>query len=161
MCGKNKELLTLVDSHSGSPPRVREKPFEVRIVKFGYGITPACAGKTLFRSWDRNCWKDHPRVCGKNYRLLIVAIHLVGSPPRVREKLFRIDHEDREIRITPACAGKTYLINQTRPLGWDHPRVCGKNVDMPALIIGCIRITPACAGKTLKDPNEIKTFLSF
>ena len=22
------------------------------------------------------------------------------------------------------------------------------------------RITPACAGKTLKDPNEIKTFLS-
>ena len=72
------------------------------------------------------------------------------------------------IRITPACAGKTYRSNRHRYRLWDHPRMCGKDrltqqseslttgspphvrerlrdAHRPRLVPG---ITPACAGKT-------------
>ena len=35
---------------AGSPPRVRGKPVAVSGIAVTYGITPACAGKTL-RKW--------------------------------------------------------------------------------------------------------------
>ena len=83
--------------------------------------------------------------------------------------------------ITPAYAGKTNCHIVISPLLKDHPRVCGKNKgDIVSDDAGAgspprmrekriqgiqrhqeSRITPAYAGKTLKDPNEIKTFLSF
>ena len=85
------------------------------------------------------------------------------------EKFDTASKADRNIRITPACAGK-------RPLGatritpaWDHPRMCGEkcmksglrvsDVGSPphvrgkaVVILLCVatyRITPACAGKSL------------
>ena len=84
-------------------------------------------------------------------------------------------------RITPAYAGKTFFLLVPRWNCRDHPRVCGKNllsysVERPIsgspprmrekhlrAVAKChiFGITPAYAGKTLKDPNEIKTFLSF
>ena len=83
--------------------------------------------------------------------------------------------------ITPAYAGKTFTSKMGNYTFRDHPRVCGKNKGdivsddagagspprmrekRPLMALGreLNRITPAYAGKTLKDPNEIKTFLSF
>ena len=83
--------------------------------------------------------------------------------------------------ITPAYAGKTSVDGPWQRAEQDHPRVCGKNKiitsksrgrsgspprmrEKPfqiAYLESSGRITPAYAGKTLKDPNEIKTFLSF
>ena len=132
-------------------------------------ITPACAGKTpLIKDLLTKSW-DHPRVCGKNYRFLVVAIHLVGSPPRVREKLTKPKAKGTGLRITPACAGKTLSESIFEVSTWDHPRVCGKNLQssrlkcwimgspprvreklgISPLIQPLYRITPACAGKTL------------
>ena len=75
-----------------------------------------------------------------------------------------------ELRITPACAGKT-MVHLERALALrDHPRVCGENRDCgklekeyrgsPPRVRGkhrasyckthLKRITPACAGKTLR-----------
>ncbi len=51
----------------------------------------------------------------------------MGSPPRVREKLFFHYKKISFIRITPACAGKTYRKKADRKWTRDHPRVCGKN----------------------------------
>ncbi len=50
----------------GSPPRVREKLIERKLIENGHGITPACAGKNISEPVDK-----HP---------------VTGSPPRVREK---------------------------------------------------------------------------
>ena len=82
--------------------------------------------------------------------------------------------------ITPACAGKTNFKDIFLFNGWDHPRVCGKNLltrrtrnscpgspprvrEKPFLNVSDGRnggITPACAGKTaslnlkLKRPED-------
>ena len=91
---------------------------------------------------------DHPRVCGKNRCLIIADLVLLGSPPRVREKLYL----------------QLYLLHFLV----DHPRVCGKNEDIkedfenklgsPPRVrekrffqnhfVKSCGITPACAGKT-------------
>ena len=75
----------------------------------------------------------------------------------------------REIRITPACAGKTPAPKQLVRRARDHPRMCGKDpvpIQRYSLRVGSPphvrerrsvllnltdlgRITPACAGKTI------------
>ena len=54
----------------------------------------------------------------------------------------------RLIRITPAGAGKTSVLDLLALSIWDHPRRCGENI--PSIICGSAstRITPAGAGKT-------------
>ena len=115
------------------------------------GITPACAGKTY-------CW-------------LVPVGSRLGSPPRVREKLIVLITEKKPVGITPACAGKTNFKDIFLFNGWDHPRVCGKNLltrrtrnscpgspprvrEKPCVVLPLplwIGITPACAGKTEYD----------
>ena len=51
-----------------------------------FGITPACAGKTVIDFVSDSQSKDHPRVCGKNLSNFASFFDVVGSPPRVREK---------------------------------------------------------------------------
>ena len=87
VCGKNKIRDVCFKILPGSPPRVREKLESIGKAAGSIGITPACAGKTfpeypaLLVTWD------HPRVCGKNQTSINANTALVGSPPRVREKL--------------------------------------------------------------------------
>ena len=134
----------------GSPPRVREKRSH-----------PFSSSK-----WSQ----DHPRVCGKNGVLSMSLKRDMGSPPRVREKLFPLLAASLYVRITPACAGKTFRPFSSNRLFRDHPRVCGKNLDTCEVVdtltgspprvrekpefyrysSRTIRITPACAGKTLR-----------
>ena len=124
---------------------------------------------------------DHPRVCGKNGFSTMGMMATMGSPPRMREKLKSSKIPSGCLRITPAYAGKTKSSLLNLVVVQDHPRVCGKNLasstgflynagSPPRMrekhvdetqFLWFNRITPAYAGKTLKDPNEIKTFLSF
>ena len=93
---------------------------------------------------------------------------IAGSPPRVREKQFGQGIPCGYFGITPACAGKTCGSQHNHAVYWDHPRVCGKNVedksekepnagspprvrekpDIVSRSFKFTRITPACAGKT-------------
>ena len=181
MCRKNSVPCANDETPSGSPPRVREKPFSCCSVIPALGITPACAGKTRRNLSASGEMGDHPRVCGKNFGILQPLAAIRGSPPRVREKLLEVFLLDKRSRITPACAGKTNRYSVSRWGSGDHPRVCGKNLHSSTVgmlsagspprvrekhtrslgVSSTQRITPACAGKTLKGPNEIKTFLSF
>ena len=119
-------------------------------------------------------------MCGKNNSTTTYRSGMTGSPPRVREKHIFKNLIQPLTGITPACAGKTKSCTKQGKLSQDHPRVCGKNdyrlpenmrqAGSPPRVREkqngesdtrvIVRITPACAGKTLKNPNEIKTFLS-
>ena len=107
VCGKNFFKVSFEILPLGSPPRVREKPPHSACVRETLGITPACAGKTkLIFMYAVKSW-DHPRVCGKNLVCTRYKFLVVGSPPRVREKLTYTNKKGERIGITPACAGKT------------------------------------------------------
>ena len=107
VCGKNYLQFKRMNRTTGSPPRVREKRIWNGNQFWYAGITPACAGKTMLSQHFQLNQQDHPRVCGKNLVALISTIFLMGSPPRVREKLFDNHMKFCVFRITPACAGKT------------------------------------------------------
>ena len=112
VCGKNPKKISLSSPRTGSPPRVREKPSRIQRVPNSRRITPACAGKTheIRASLCNN--RDHPRVCGKNFQTISVSVNILGSPPRVREKLECDAPVAINSGITPACAGKTPNLSQ-------------------------------------------------
>ena len=108
-------------------------------------------------------------MCGENLTSFKCFPCKIGSPPRVRGKPPIFTIACVYIGITPACAGKTYVIRVKLVCVQDHPRVCGENSasgSMPCRMMGSPprvrgkpphfircrcnrRITPACAGKTL------------
>ena len=86
---------------------MRGKHCKDSFVSVGIGITPACAGKTKEAKSSTVSARDHPRVCGENALSLLRVELFTGSPPRVRGKPYGVNQESKNIRITPACAGKT------------------------------------------------------
>ena len=109
VCGEKSAASIWAICARGSPPRMRGKAFRDRQVNGFDGITPAYAGKRLLHtSGDIRGW-DHPRVCGEKtgapWRWLMVT----GSPPRMRGKVHRGQHQDPRSGITPAYAGKSRL----------------------------------------------------
>ena len=66
VCGKNASSILQCLRRLGSPPRVREKLCSRRFGGGCWGITPACAGKTVIGGRTPQALWDHPRVCGKN-----------------------------------------------------------------------------------------------
>ena len=98
----------------------------------------------------------------------------LGSPPRVRGKVYSLTLWVPHGRITPACAGKSWLPLPPSAGGGDHPRVCGEKllhgqrtdftVGSPPRVRGKVLaliylllplgITPACAGKRAREPEK-------
>ena len=168
MCGEKISTLPMRRGRLGSPPRVRGKAFSMISPISRARITPACAGKSIlqlgnnFRRWD------HPRVCGEKRELDEIAEKGEGSPPRVRGKGLNWPQITPEVRITPACAGKSVSWRHGDRFRRDHPRVCGEKFQLfviynicggsPPRVRGKVLcragcpahcgITPACAGKS-------------
>ena len=113
--------------------------------------------------------QDHPRGCGENFACGAGGDVIKGSPPRMRGKPPDYHNRNRQVRITPADAGKTGKTHRERRFRRDHPRGCGENYQGFAkqnytmgspprmrgkrsgfrVDDGSIRITPADAGKTV------------
>ncbi len=71
------------------------------------GITPACAGKSEKKVPFLPPHQDHPRVCGEKARSICRPLCKMGSPPRMRGKVYvGVDGQAR-LGITPAYAGKS------------------------------------------------------
>ena len=70
-------------------------------------ITPADAGKTVYRRDSLHLRKDHPRGCGENCPLSGAHGLTLGSPPRMRGKPELANSASAAVGITPADAGKT------------------------------------------------------
>ena len=126
-CGENPLAAVRMTVQSGSPPQVRGKLPDLAIFLSRMRITPAGAGKTIFSCADTNAAKDHPRRCGENSYSNGVSRENSGSPPQVRGKLLARCFARRSFRITPAGAGKTFILQVYPRKTQDHPRRCGEN----------------------------------
>ena len=104
--GEKKRPQRLLVSCLGSPPLARGK-VEKRLRKaLRSRITPACAGKSLFRFRKYNLSEDHPRLRGEKYAYGVSSVPYLGSPPLARGKAFFLLFGRFLLGITPACAGK-------------------------------------------------------
>ena len=109
-------------------------------------------------------------MCGEKSTSTISTAQTAGSPPHVRGKDSYHMKGMAADRITPACAGKSAILDFSLLLSRDHPRMCGeklkrlrkayKSKGSPPHVRGkgigfwlrliLFGITPACAGKRCK-----------
>ena len=177
VCGEQLVPANISSHFVGSPPRVRGTVASAGNQSSNLRITPACAGNRIQFAHRNDHTKDHPRVCGEQTTRPWTMRATKGSPPRVRGTDEAEEVHTSKEGITPACAGNRYLTKPRYLLSWDHPRVCGEQVenawlDMPAagspprvrgtamvvLALACPRrITPACAGNSLKTHNRLSS----
>ena len=106
VCGEKVELVHQTEGKVGITPRVRGKVHISTGQVGGVGITPAYAGKRAVANFRPGTIRDHPRVCGEKTCLIMSSRFWMGSPPRMRGKVYvGVDGQAR-LRITPAYAGK-------------------------------------------------------
>ena len=107
MRGKDCKDLSILEAVLGSPPLARERlKLACEVMNFTR-ITPACAGKTNSITILSSCWRDHPRLRGKDVLHDFAIKTNLGSPPLARERRPMPLYGVPGLRITPACAGKT------------------------------------------------------
>ncbi len=107
VCGDYLCAMASSARQAGSPPRVRGLLAEMPEFCTSTGITPACAGTTIFPVDVFAGLEDHPRVCGDYNTPFRLLPWQVGSPPRVRGLPRRDPIASHQPGITPACAGTT------------------------------------------------------
>ena len=105
--GEKGLVSTHFKAKEGSPPRGRGKVLCSSIALACAGITPAWAGKSLFKFSEIPPGQDHPRVGGEKVFEDPIIQRNWGSPPRGRGKAKRSGLVDTKPRITPAWAGKS------------------------------------------------------
>ena len=154
MCGENQPPAATCTASLGSSPRVRGKPAFATEIPYGLGLIPACAGKTRKGGVCGGRAGAHPRVCGENIETTVPTYTLRGSSPRVRGKRGRRCARGLGIRLIPACAGKTWLPIRQHLKGWAHPRVCGENAKVRAVVIRCLGSSPRVRGKLLHNQRQ-------
>ena len=126
MCGEKRHTFVSIESGVGSPPHVRGKgPLHLLRCRVK-GITPACAGKSVWSRLNRVRLADHPRMCGEKRNSRNRYNYRPGSPPHVRGKAAESSYTTTGCRITPACAGKRDRRSNSNPSNRDHPRMCGE-----------------------------------
>ena len=112
-------------------------------------------------------------MCGEQLLIRRLFQQKPGSPPRVRGTEACCNRSISASGITPACAGNSSPGAWARRWGWDHPRVCGEQINFRCSIRGILgspprvrgtvqldihkggylRITPACAGNRNWDSD--------
>ena len=116
---------------------------------------------------QRRC-QAHPRMRGEDKSTIAHARLPNGSPPHARGRHKQSFQGDGDVRLTPACAGKTLTSTGRNWKPTAHPRMRGEDVSRPSPSrftfgspphargrlrprqrrMALDRLTPACAGKT-------------
>ena len=169
LCGEKLDCDMMELQRKGSPPPMRGKVVCILKRKIDCRITPAYAGKSNGIDHCDDQDQDHPRLCGEKRSKTRAVSYSQGSPPPMRGKVSQFDLELYQSRITPAYAGKSFLLSLSLLCGWDHPRLCGEKkfpgfcmliqLGSPPpmrgkaiysfILSNSRRITPAYAGKSL------------
>ena len=170
VCGENQRPCQSPVNRAGSSPRVRGKQIDAKAAELGFGLIPACAGKTGDFDFIQGGGRAHPRVCGENSLEFPRNTELTGSSPRVRGKRRGSLAFAFRVGLIPACAGKTTSGSGRWAISRAHPRVCGENAargrrrvetqgSSPRVRgkqernregVMFYRLIPACAGKTTR-----------
>ena len=111
----------------GTSPRMRGKLTSGQRIINIFGNIPAYAGKTGKVAFYLLEAEEHPRVCGENFRLLLLRIGHGGTSPRMRGKQLIEIYATLNARNIPAYAGKTAMRFRSKSFAEEHPRVCGEN----------------------------------
>ena len=147
MRGEDWSEVQIPTSRIGSPPHARGRPRVRRrrctdgwitpacagktrrsSIRCGRrGITPACAGKTMRQGKSVCRGMDHPRMRGEDDATRKIRMQGNGSPPHARGRPELDKGALREMRITPACAGKTLAAVGGGDGCGDHPRMRGED----------------------------------
>ena len=117
-------------------------------------ITPAYAGKRLLRQLRHITSRDHPRVCGEKVGPVGCVSGWLGSPPRMRGKVWHGVALADGHRITPAYAGKSCIYRSTTSISWDHPRVCGEKSFKTSTSCWSKGSPPRMRGKGIQPCNQ-------
>ena len=96
----------------GSPPPMRGKVNALLQSVVTFGITPAYAGKRQAKFGRFHRLADHPRLCGEKPALTAAGKAMLGSPPPMRGKEKHSTQPRTQPGITPAYAGKRFLIGK-------------------------------------------------
>ena len=125
-CGEKCGLSATTRGQKGSPPHMRGKAKSAALQGPVHGITPAHAGKSLWRHFLSRTGRDHPRTCGEKRPRPLPTLASWGSPPHMQGK--DVVHLSFPVSagITPAYAGKRYHDRATSFGIKDHPRTCGE-----------------------------------
>ena len=89
---------------------MRGKAIDIGPIHGELGITPAYAGKSCRPEAAVPDLRDHPRVCGEKKVMRGAKDKRMGSPPRMRGKEKGGVKMALISRITPAYAGKSWLL---------------------------------------------------
>ena len=110
----------------GSSPQVRRETDHSPPSLPECRINPASAGRSCISRLMAQSGQDHPRRCGEKTCGQFIGQLKIGSPPQVRgEGAVRLVLS-REVRITPAGAGRRSRGCFPAHRGRDHPRRCGE-----------------------------------
>ena len=145
------------DGFVGSPPHRRGKGGTDRSGDLRHGFTPAQAGKSWNRHRPSRHSANHPRACGEKPNSRRMSSCRVGSPPRRRGKVAEQSDFLRNLRITPAWAGKSCPAARMLPRTRDHPRIGGEKAPVLSLIRGMLGSPPHRRGKGFNVARKLST----
>ena len=131
LCGEKLCSCRWQSWRMGSPPPMRGKVSGSTQQQRRRRITPAYAGKSVFISKISTFFEDHPRLCGEKQNLESISWSTAGSPPPMRGKGRFCMMRLTQCGITPAYAGKSYVLAEFCWYREDHPRLCGEKEPCP------------------------------
>ena len=111
---------------TGSPPLTRGVLCLCCSGLCRHRITPAYAGSTIRYKNGKKYLEDHPRLRGEYHHFDSMKHIRPGSPPLARGVQKQKGELITWIRITPACAGSTFVCIPVCQLDKDHPRLRGE-----------------------------------
>ena len=150
VCGEKTARVLGGYKPAGSPPRMRGKGGDGGMGQHHHRITPACAGKSTVLGRIIAIGWDHPRVCGEKPALAAMVSYLVGSPRVCGEKKKGGSPEKSGLGSPPRMRGKVTKLNTNSQGGKDHPRVCGEKFHG----LAC-RVCPAGSPPRMRGKVEV------
>ena len=106
-CGEQLRYISLVRYRLGSSPRMRRAVAGASAYLSKFGIIPAHAGSSFWLGGVPDRGRDHPRVCGEQWRRSLMNVYIGGSSPCVRGAERRPDGVILQPGIIPARAGNS------------------------------------------------------
>ncbi len=125
MCGGGVVLRSFITAANGRSPRVRGRPYTIRLIRYDTRSIPACAGEAHVQISTCKPETVDPRVCGGGSSASLKSAPWTGRSPRVRGRPRNRRPPGRPRRSIPACAGEAGARRPSALQKMVDPRVCG------------------------------------